>query len=141
MKKIGTERSLAPKITKAGLVVCFLLGLFFVFLGIRGQRSLSDASLGAEGSYQAVYALSGDVNAFWGKALSGDLDSLSAEEQAAVQASVRSLLPEIWENQREGAGKEAETLLADSVFFSNASAERFRPPASAPTSAAKSAAE
>ncbi len=113
MKKIGTERSLAPKITKAGLVVCFLLGLFFVFLGIRGQRSLSDASLGAEGSYQAVYALSGDVNAFWGKALSGDLDSLSAEEQAAVQASVRSLLPEIWENQREGAGKEAETLLAD----------------------------
>ena len=104
------EHHRAPVFTKIGLAVCFLLGLIFVFFGFRGQQKLTSADLGSEESYQAIYALSGDVNAIW-NALSGDLDALSADEREAADAAARSLLAEDWERRQTGAGEKVAAFV------------------------------
>ncbi len=104
------EHHRAPVFTKIGLAVCFLLGLIFVFFGFRGQQKLTSADLGSEESYQAIYALSGDVNAIW-NALSGDLDALSADEREAADAAARSLLAEDWESRQTGAGEKVAAFV------------------------------
>ena len=107
MDKRGTGRPAASVITKIGLAVCFLLGLVFVFFGIRGQRQLADADLGTEESYQAIYALSGDVSAAW-DVLSGDLAALEDEQRDAAGKAALSVLKANWESLRQGAGEDAE---------------------------------
>ena len=113
MNKTGRERRNAPRITKTGLAVFFLLGLVFVFLGVWGQRSLSDGVLKSEESWQAVYVLSQDVSAAWEDGLSADLQALGGEERDAAETAMLSLLRETWNSVRDGAGEEAEALAKD----------------------------
>ena len=87
-------RAAAPIITKISLAGIFLLGLIFIFLGIRGQRQLEDASLGSEDSYHAIYLLSGDLSAIWDRTLSKDLAGFEGEERATLDASARALVKE-----------------------------------------------
>ena len=90
-----------------------LLGLLLIFFGIRGQQHLTDADLGSEDSYQAVYALSGDTDAAWRGMLSGDLDSLGEEERKALDAAAEVLLKESWESRAAGGGERAELACRD----------------------------
>ena len=90
-----------------------LLGLLLIFFGIRGQQHLTDADLGSEDSYQAVYALSGDTDAAWRGMLSGDLDSLGEEERKALDAAAEALLKESWESRAAGGGERAELACRD----------------------------
>ena len=87
-------RSVAPLITKISLAGFFLLGLVFVFLGIRGQRRLEDASLGSEDSYHAIYLLSGDLSDIWDKTLSRDLAGFEGEERTALDTAARAMVKE-----------------------------------------------
>ena len=93
-------------LTKTGLAACFLLGLIFVFFGIRGQRLVDESDFGSEDSYQAIYALSGDVSSFW-NSFSRDRSALDREEQEALDAAALSLVEESWESRQSGAGKAA----------------------------------
>ena len=82
---MDTQKSKASLITKAGLAACLLLGLVFIFLGIRGRQKLSSEALSTEESYQAIYALSGDLSAAWNGSLSADLESLGAEVRKLLE--------------------------------------------------------
>ena len=112
MNENGAGRPAAPVITKIGLAVCFLLGLVFVYFGLRGQRQLSDADLGKEESYQAIYALSGDVSAAW-NVLSGDLSALEGGQRDAAGKAALSVLKDSWESVRQGAGEDAAAQAQD----------------------------
>ena len=113
MSKNKAERRAAPVITKIGLAAFFLLGLIFVFFGIRGQNQAAESSLGTGDGYQAIYTLTGDVDAAW-KTLSADLAALTEGERQKAGEEALALLKSNWESVREGAGKEAETLAANS---------------------------
>ena len=107
------QKSRTPLITKAGLAAFLLLGLVFVFFGLRGQRQLSEANLGSEEGYQAIYALTGDASAAWEASLSGDLSALSEAERAKADAAVLALLTESWESRQAGAGDRAAQLCGE----------------------------
>ena len=91
--------------TKAGLAACFLLGLLFVFFGLRGQNHAGNAGVNDE-SYQAVYTLSRDMNSAW-ETLSADLAGFPETERKALDETALSLLKANWEAVRAGAGEEA----------------------------------
>ena len=94
--------------TKAGLAACFLLGLLFVFFGLRGQNHAGNAGVNDE-SYQAVYALSRDMNNAW-ETLSADLATIPETGRKALDETVLSLLKANREAVRAGAGEEAEAF-------------------------------
>lgn len=94
--------------TKAGLAACFLLGLLFVFFGLRGQNHAGNAGVNDE-SYQAVYALSRDMNSAW-ETLSADLATIPETGRKALDETVLSLLKANREAVRAGAGEEAEAF-------------------------------
>ena len=93
--------------TRIGLAVCFLLGLIFVFFGIRSEKTSSDAEFSSGDSYAAISALAGDVSAAWNKALAGDREALTDDGRAALDAALLSLLKESWESRKAGGGEEA----------------------------------
>ena len=109
MNRKDAGRSFAPILTKIGLAVCFLLGLVFVFLGVRGGTQAADDNLGDGDSYQAIHTLSGDMDAAW-STLSADLSALDGPERKAAEETALSLLKANWEGVRTGAGVEAETF-------------------------------
>jgi iron(III) transport system permease protein len=109
MKKTKAERQSAPMITKIGLAVCFLLGLIFVFFGIRGQNQAGNAGI-SDDSYQAIYTLGKDAEAGW-QVLSGDLAAFPEEERKALDETALSLLKANWEATRPGAGEDAEAFV------------------------------
>ena len=97
--------------TKLGLAVCFLLGLLFVFLGIRGGQTSSDAGFGSGESSSAISDLSKDVSSAWSNSLSSDRGALTDDEQTAVDDALLSLVKESWESRKEGGGEEAGSFI------------------------------
>ena len=112
---MDTQKSKASLITKAGLAACLLLGLVFIFLGIRGRQKLSSEALSTEESYQAIYVLSGDLSAAWNGSLSADLESLGAEARKPLEEKASALLKETWESREAGAGERAERIGAENA--------------------------
>ena len=108
MKAAKTERHPAPVITKIGLAVCFLLGLIFVFFGVRGQQRAGDAGV-SDDSYKAIHTMSCDVEAGW-QVLEADLAIFPETEQKALDETALSLLKANWESVRPGAGTDAEVF-------------------------------
>ena len=97
--------------TKLGLAVCLLLGLLFVFLGLRAGETSSDAGLGSGVSAKAISALSDDVSAAW-STLSPDWGVLTDGERSSVSAALLPLVKESWESRKSGAGEEAEAFIS-----------------------------
>ncbi len=97
--------------TKLGLAVCLLLGLLFVFLGLRAGETSSDAGLGSGESAKAISALSDDVSAAW-STLSPDWGVLTDGERSSVSAALLPLVKESWESRKSGAGEEAEAFIS-----------------------------
>ena len=97
--------------TKLGLAVCLLLGLLFVFLGLRAGETSSDAGLGSGVSAKAISALSDDVSAAW-STLSPDWGILTDGERSSVSAALLPLVKESWESRKSGAGEEAEAFIS-----------------------------
>ena len=99
-------------ITKIGLAVCFLLGLVFVFLGIRGGNQASGAVSGSGDGAGAVSALSGDASAAW-YTLAVDWAALDEAEQQALSGALLPLVQDSWESRKAGAGEEAAAFVAE----------------------------
>ena len=78
--------------TKLGLAVCFLLGLLFVFLGIRGGQTSSDAGFSSGDSAKAISDRSEDVSSAWNSFLSPDRGVLTDNGQTAVDDALLSLV-------------------------------------------------
>ena len=97
--------------TKLGLAVCLLLGLLFVFLGLRAGETSSDAGLGSGESAKAISALSDDVSAAW-STLSPDWGVLTDGERSSVSAALLPLVKESWESRKSGAREEAEAFIS-----------------------------
>ena len=97
--------------TKLGLAVCFLLGLLFVFLGIRGGQTSSDAGFGSGESSSAISDLSKDVSSAWNDSLSSDRSALADGEQTAVDDALLPLVKESWESRKAGGGEEAGAFI------------------------------
>ena len=97
--------------TKLGLAVCLLLGLLFVFLGLRAGETSSDTGLGSGVSAKAISALSDDVSAAW-STLSPDWGVLTDGERSSVSAALLPLVKESWESRKSGAGEEAEAFIS-----------------------------
>lgn len=100
-------------LTKIGLAVCFLLGLIFVFFGIRGQQTSADADVNLGDGYAAVSVLSEDAASAWDNALSADRAALTDEERTAADAALLPLLKESWESRKAGAGEEAAAYVEE----------------------------
>ena len=101
----------ASLFTKLGLAVCFLLGLLFVFLGIRGGQSSSDAGFSSGESSSAISDLSKDLSSAWNNSLSSDRSALTDDEQTAVDAALLPLVKDSWESRKNGGGEEAGSFI------------------------------
>ena len=78
--------------TKIGLALCFVLGAALVLAGIQGQGALNESGFGSEASYQAIYALTGDVSGIWSEALGPARETLNEAEKTAADEAARALL-------------------------------------------------
>ena len=96
--------------TKLGLAVCFLLGLLFVFFGVRGGDTATDAGLGSGDSSKAISDLSDDLSSVW-NVLSKDRDALADDGRTAADAALLPLVKDSWESRKEGGGAEAEAFI------------------------------
>ena len=96
--------------TKLGLAVCFLLGLLFVFFGVRGGDTATDAGLGSGDSSKAISDLSDDLSSVW-NILSKDRDALADDGRTAADAALLPLVKDSWESRKEGGGAEAEAFI------------------------------
>ena len=96
--------------TKLGLAVCFLLGLLFVFFGVRGGDTAADAGLGSGDSSKAISDLSDDLSSVW-NVLSKDRDALADDGRTAADAALLPLVKDSWESRKEGGGAEAEAFI------------------------------
>ena len=110
MKGTGTlEREARTGVrTRIGLLICFLLGTALVIGGLQGQREQAASGFESEGAYQAIYALSGDVNRME-QTLRRDLESLDESERMAAEAAAREILT-------AGGQDGAETMAADRLW-------------------------
>ena len=100
-------------VTKLLLLVMFLLGAAIVVMGCTGIREYSASGFSTETAYHAIYKLGGYTDAAWGKGLSPQLATLSADERDALNDVVRALLAETWESQKSGAAPELDALLTE----------------------------
>ena len=103
----------APGITKAGLVLCLLLGVVMIILGIGGQKELDSSGLGAEAGYEAIYALSGDVDRIWNDCLRADREALTDAERASLDTLAAAMVRDSWENRKAGAGEDISAVLQE----------------------------
>jgi iron(III) transport system permease protein len=101
----------AALFTKLGLAVCFLLGLLFVFLGIWGSRTSSDAGFSSGDSSKAISDLSEDVSSAWNSFLSSDRGALTDDGRTAADDALLPLVKDSWESRKEGGGEEAGTFI------------------------------
>ena len=72
---------------------------------------LSDTGFDAGESFQAIYALSGDVFSAWDGALSADLNSFSETEREELDRTALLRVQDAWESRKAGAGDEAAALV------------------------------
>ena len=65
----------------------------------------------SESAYRVIYTLSGHVNAVYRSHLKPDTEALAENDRAGVLSVVRTLAVSAFENQRKGAGKDAEDAI------------------------------
>ena len=106
-KNAPVERDQNPLIVRLALAALLIAGISLVLLGLRGQAALTGSGFSAEGGYQAVYALSGDVAAAWTRAIR---PALNAQPEPADDVA-EALLCAAWDDMADGGGDEAMALL------------------------------
>ena len=106
------KRDRTPLFTKIGLLLAILLGLFIIFMGLRGIREYNKSGFSAESAYSAIYDLGKDVDQAWSQKLQPQLAALSQEQQSALKEAAQELLSSAWESQKAGAGAEAQALVS-----------------------------
>ena len=93
----------AAMITKIGLAAVFLIGVVFIFLGLRAQKEFDSSGFSSESAYQAIYALGQDVSNAWQKHLRPELDKFPEADRPALDQRVKELAAEAWKKQDESA--------------------------------------
>ncbi len=106
------RRDAAPLMTKAGLVLVFLLGAALVFMGIRSQRAFSASGFDSEAAFSAVHALSKDAERCWQRTFAGETAAMTDGARTAVEAAAAGLLRDLWIRQG-GDPSMLETRLTD----------------------------
>lgn len=110
------QRDLEPVFVKTVLAVLFALGLLMIFAGVRGISAFNASGYDAEAGFSYVYQMKGELDKHYQNDLAPVLDSLEAQEQAAVSAKLDEMLLAFWTDTR---GDEAAA---------RAELDAFRPP-------------
>ena len=105
------RRDRAPLITKIALVLVFVLGVGVILMGYTGMQEYGASGFSSEEAYRAVYSLSRETDSAWSKSLQPQIEKLPADQAAAVYDIARQLVMSAWENQKTGAGADAQALL------------------------------
>lgn len=105
----GTSAGTA-RLTRVLLALLALLAAALGYMGVRGLHVQTDSGFKYEGTFQAIYALSGDTAAAWEK-LKPAAEKLPEAERGAFDGAVLTLLADAWDTlMGEGAGEEARAL-------------------------------
>ncbi|MCI5957548.1 MAG: iron ABC transporter permease [Clostridiales bacterium] len=94
------QRDLEPVFVKTVLAVLFALGLLMIFAGVRGISAFNASGYDAEAGFSYVYQMKGELDKHYQNDLAPVLDSLEAQEQAAVSAKLDEMLLAYWTDTR-----------------------------------------
>ena len=111
------KRERTPLVTKAVLLLAFLLGLAVIALGWLGMREYSASGFSSELAYRAIHRLGGEVDGFWNRKLAPQLDEFAQTEdgdtkRAELDRIACALLASAWEGQKSGGQAALDALLA-----------------------------
>lgn len=111
-KKRNTKNSqdLTASVTKIILAAVFLLGAALFFMGNQAQKEYALSGFSSEASYQAIYALSGNVTESWIQTIRPELEQLSEAERNSLNEIVIKLVEETWESQKKGSAEKVLSL-------------------------------
>jgi len=107
-------RGRGPIVTKAVLLLLFLLGLGVAALGWAGSRAYQRSGFSSDAAYRAIYRLGGETDRIFDRALRPGLDALAPAERERVETLSSALLRAIWEGQKKGGAAELDALLEES---------------------------
>ena len=118
MKKAIEQQPLRPNskwplITKCILAAVLILGLAVGWIGYRGLQVYQGSGFSSENAYQAIYALSGQVNADWTEQLAPQLNQLTDSARTQTDELAEQLLTSSWDSQKAHGGSEAKALLQE----------------------------
>ena len=106
------HRDRTPTITKIALGCLLVLSAVIIFLGYRGQRLYDASGFSSEAGYQAVYALSRNVDEAWKKQLRAQLEAPEGGQREQLEEAALSLLKSAWEAQKSGGEADASAAVA-----------------------------
>ena len=109
-QRLGQGISRGPAV-RALLAVMLLAGALLIFLGLRGLWEYETSGFSSEAAFGAIHRLGSQAAADWQYLLRPPLQSLSAEDAAALGAVEEQLLRENWAEKSSDGPKQAEALL------------------------------
>ena len=98
--QLNGQRDLGPVFVKTVLAVLFALGLLMIFAGVRGISAFNASGYDAEAGFSYVYQLKGELDKHYQNDLAPALQSLEAQERAAVSAKLDEMLLAYWADIR-----------------------------------------
>ena len=110
-----SQRFSASSAVKLCLTAFFLLGVFMVFMGYKGNTLYEASGFTAENSFSAVYKLTRDTNKIWKKRILPALDQLSAQDRQTVDSIWEALQADEWGSDVQN---NSEEYLCNSLFAS-----------------------
>ncbi len=101
-----------PLITKAVLLLVFVIGLGVIAAGVRGLNAFEQSGFSSEGAYETIFSLGRQVDSDWQKLLSPSLSKMEATQKARLDEIADTLLHASWEEQKAGSSQELDALLS-----------------------------
>ena len=105
------RRDRTPAVTKATLVLLFLLGIALIIVGIMAMGQYDASGFSSEGAFGAVYSLQGHVSGAWEKKMGPQLNAMPQDTRAKTDAAALEMLQSAWEKQKKDGADEAQALL------------------------------
>ena len=109
--KLMDRRDHSSVIAKIALLLVFAIGIGIIITGTSGLRAYEESGFSSESAFQAIYSLSGAVEADWNNEISPLLATLTADQRAELEEKAYTLLRDAWEEQKKNSGEELDTIL------------------------------
>ena len=102
--KLMDRRDHSSVIAKIALLLVFAIGIGIIITGTSGLRAYEESGFSSESAFQAIYSLSGAVEADWNNEISPLLATLTADQRAGLEEKAYTLLRDAWEEQKKNKG-------------------------------------